>query len=82
MFILQRPQLPKTGWSMPEPAPNPDGEKLLNSAIIEQDYANLPGLSSIERDGPIESATSEPAPAPGIAGPTPVRCNSLQPNAT
>ena len=25
MFILQRPQLPKTGWSMPEPAPDPDG---------------------------------------------------------
>jgi len=27
MFILQRPQLPKTGWSMPEPAPDPDGKK-------------------------------------------------------
>src|ERR1022692_1516248 len=38
MFILQRPQLPKTGWSMPEPAPDPDGKKLLDSAIIEQDY--------------------------------------------
>jgi transposase-like protein len=31
MFILQRPQMPKTGWSMPEPGPNPDGEKLLDS---------------------------------------------------
>jgi hypothetical protein len=44
MFILQRPQLPKTGWSMPEPAPDPDGKKLLDSAIIEQDYDSLPGL--------------------------------------
>jgi len=49
MFILQRPQMPKTGWSMPEPAPNPDGEKLVDSAIIEQDYDSLPGLSGIER---------------------------------
>ena len=47
MFILQRPQLPKTGWSMPEPAPDPDGEKLLDSAIIEL---------------PAESAASEPPP--------------------
>jgi hypothetical protein len=50
MFILKRPQLPKTGWSLPEPAPNPDGEKLLDSAIVERDYADLPGLSGIERD--------------------------------
>ena len=50
MFILQRPQLPKTGWSMPEPAPDPDGNKLLDSAIIEQDYDSLPGLCNIERD--------------------------------
>src|ERR1022692_4776110 len=50
MFILQRPQLPKTGWSMPEPAPDPDGKKLLDSAIIEQDYDSLPGLCNIERD--------------------------------
>jgi hypothetical protein len=60
MFILQRPQLPKTGWSMPEPAPDPDGEKLLDSAIIEQDYANLPGLCNIERD----PETDDPAPSP------------------
>ena len=68
MFILQRPQLPKTGWSMPEPAPDPDGEKLLDSAIIEQDYANLPGLCNIETDDPAEtevpaeSAAYEPPP--------------------
>jgi len=49
-FILQRPQMPKTGWSMPEPAPDPDGEKLLDSAIIEQDYDSLPGLCNLERD--------------------------------
>jgi hypothetical protein len=57
MFILQRPQLPKTGWSMPEPAPDPDGKKLLDSAIIEQDYDSLPGLSNIERDIPREDPT-------------------------
>jgi uncharacterized protein (DUF1778 family) len=55
MFILQRPQLPKTGWSMPEPAPGPDGEKLRDSAITEQDYANLPGLCNIETDDPAET---------------------------
>src|SRR5208337_3785145 len=78
MFILQRPQLPKTGWSMPEPAPDPDGKKLLDSAIIEQDYDSLPGLCNIERDLatddpvptpaeteiPAESATSDPPPPP------------------
>jgi hypothetical protein len=79
MFILQRPQLPKTGWSMPEPAPDPDGEKLLDSAIIEQDYANLPGLCNIEADDPAEtevpaeSAASEPPPP---ADETP--CNTMQ----
>jgi hypothetical protein len=62
MFILQRPQLPKTGWSMPEPAPDPDGEKLLDSAVIEQDYDSLPGLSGIERDDPAETAPPEPPP--------------------
>src|ERR1022692_1321134 len=66
MFILQRPQMPKAGWSMPEPAPNPDSEKLLDSAIIEQDYDSLPGLCNIERDDPVEmeppaeSAASDP----------------------
>jgi len=80
MFILQRPQLPKTGWSMPEPAPNPDGKKLLDSAIIEQDYDSLPGLCNIERDAPeetetpAESATSEPPPAPDGGPP----CNPMQ----
>src|SRR5450755_3709087 len=50
MFILLRPQLPKTGWSMPEPAPTPDSQKLIDSAIIEQDYDSLPGLNDIERE--------------------------------
>jgi hypothetical protein len=27
MFILQRPQLTKTGWTTPEPAPNPRRER-------------------------------------------------------
>jgi hypothetical protein len=79
MFILQRPQIPKTGWSMPEPAPDPDGNKLVDSAIIEQDYDSLPGLSNIERDiqtddpPPADSATSEP---PLTADATP--CNKMQ----
>ena len=54
MFILQRPQAPQVGWSMPEPAPNPDGEKLTDSAVIEQDFDRLPGLYNIERDPPAE----------------------------
>ena len=79
MFILQRPQLPKTGWSMPEPAPDPDGKKLLDSAIIEQDYDSLPGLCNIETNA--ESVTYEPtpppeSPAPPPAGATP--CNQMQ----
>jgi len=87
MFILQRPQLPKTGWSMPEPAPDPDGKKLLDSAIIEQDYDSLPGLCNIEREdpaeeeSPAESATSglppppeSPAPPAQDASP----CNQMQ----
>jgi hypothetical protein len=79
MFILQRPQLPKTGWSMPEPAPDPDGEKLLDSAIIEQDYANLPGLCNIatdepaETEVPVESVASDPPPPADV---TP--CNTMQ----
>ena len=74
MFILQRPQLPKTGWSMPEPAPDPDGNKLLDSAIIEQDYDSLPGLCNIERDiepddpadPPTETSSETEAPAESI----------------
>jgi hypothetical protein len=62
MFILQRPQLPKKGWSMPEPAPNPDGNKLLDSAIIEQDYDSLPGLCNIERD--FQNEAENPAEPP------------------
>jgi hypothetical protein len=83
MFILQRPQLPKTGWSMPEPAPDPDGEKLLDSAIIEKDYDSLPGLHGIHRypdpypdesaPTPADSATSEPPPSPAAT-----ECNTMQ----
>jgi hypothetical protein len=79
VFILQRPQQPKTGWSMPEPAPDPDGKKLLDSAIIEQDYDSLPGLCNIESDEPVEdeepleSTTSDPQP-PAAAPP----CNNTQ----
>ena len=83
MFILQRPQLPKTGWSMPEPAPDPDGNKLLDSAIIEQDYDGLPGLCNIEKDPEneaeepavaAESTTSEPE-SPAAEAP---ECNEMQ----
>ena len=62
MFVLQRPLVPNTGWSMPEPAPDPDGEKLVDSAVI-QDYDRLPGLYNIERDDPAETAPPEPPPA-------------------
>jgi transposase-like protein len=55
MFILQHPQPPKTDWSMPEPAPDPDGNKLLDPAIIEQEYDTPPG--------PVE-ASAEPEPPP------------------
>jgi hypothetical protein len=75
MFILQRPQLPKTGWSMPEPAPDPDGKKLLDSAIIEQDYDSLPGLSAIEREDAAESTAPEPSTAADVAP-----CNAMQHN--
>src|ERR1039457_6325768 len=83
MFILQRPQMPKTGWSMP---PHPDGEKLLDSAIIKQDYDSLPGLCNIERDAPVEmeppaeSAASEPPPPPESPVPPPsdvIPCNTI-----
>ena len=70
---------------MPEPAPDPDGKKLLDSAIIEQDYDSLPGLCNIERDMqtddpvgtpaetevPTESVTSEPPPPPESPLPPP-----------
>jgi len=69
MFILQRPQLPKTGWSMPEPAPDPDGKKLLDSAIIEQDYDSLPGLCNIERDMQTEGPAEAPAETPSETEP-------------
>jgi hypothetical protein len=64
MFVLQRPQLPKVGWAMPEPVPDPDGKKLLDSAIIEQDYASLPGLYNIERDEPPEPPPETPGGPP------------------
>jgi hypothetical protein len=75
MFILQRPQMPKTGWSMPEPSPDPDGKKLLDSAIIEQDYDSLPGLYNIERDEPAETGapaeSAPPEPPPPAESPVP-----------
>ena len=92
MFILQRPQLPKTGWSMPEPAPDPDGNKFLDSAVIEQDYDSLPGLCNIERDFQNEAENpAEPPEEPAFAAesttyqpelpvddpPPPVKCNTM-----
>ena len=92
MFILLRPQLPKTGWSMPEPAPTPDGQKLIDSAIIEQDYDSLPGLQDIERDmqqdvennAPADTGQSPESPAEAPAespipptSPAP-ECNEMQ----
>jgi hypothetical protein len=75
MFILQRPQVPKTGWSMPEPAPDPDGKKLIDSAVIEQDYDGLPGLYNIEKeeeaDAPAEPDPPEPPPAAESPAPPP-----------
>jgi hypothetical protein len=78
-FILQRPQQPNAGWSMPEPAPDPDDNKLLDSAVIEQDYAHLPGLYSIAMDPPMEedahaeSVASDPPPSPDVSP-----CNTVQ----
>jgi hypothetical protein len=68
MFILQRPQLPKKGWCMPEPAPDPDSNKLLDSAILEQDYDSLPGLCNIGRDFPNQAENPAEQPEePAIA---------------
>jgi hypothetical protein len=72
VFILTRPQLPKTGWSMPEPTPDPDGKKLTDSSVMEQDYDGLPGIYGIERDEPTEAEE----PAPQAAGAT--ECNGMQ----
>src|SRR5450755_1915214 len=49
MFILQRPQLPKTGWSMPEPAPAPASEKHHRSALADDDCENHPGPPNVGR---------------------------------
>jgi hypothetical protein len=81
---------------MPEPAPDPDGNKLLDSAIIEQDYNSLPGLCNIERDfetgpedeaepateheSPIESVTSEPSDQPAPPPADAAECNTMQHN--
>jgi hypothetical protein len=54
-FILQPPQMPKVGWSIPEPGPNPNANKLLDSAIKEQDYDSLACLYDIERDDPADA---------------------------
>ncbi len=80
MFILQRPQVPKTGWTMPEPAPNPDGEVLVDSAVIESHYANLPGVYGIERE---EDTPAPPQPEaapdpPAAAPPAETPCNNMQ----
>jgi hypothetical protein len=72
IFILTRPELPKTGWSIPEPSPNPDGIKLTDSAIIEQDYDSLPGIVGLERYGPVEPE----APAAETADVS--ECNGMQ----
>jgi len=61
---------------MPEPAPNPDGEKLLDSAIIEQDYATLPGLSGLSG-----IAGFRPAATSGIPGADPRPRSRMQPDA-
>jgi uncharacterized protein (DUF1778 family) len=92
MFVLQRPQVPKTGWSMPEPTPDPDGKKLVDSAVIEQDYDTLPGLYNIEKDDPAEtppetetpaeSAASEPPPPAESPVPPPLGCNRMLRNVT
>jgi len=50
MFILTRPVAPKTGWTMPEPAPPPDSEEILDSSLIESGFAQLPCLCGIERE--------------------------------
>jgi hypothetical protein len=83
VFILQRPQLPKTGWTMPEPAPYPDGEKLVDSAIIERDYDGLPGLCNIERDPEPEPSETETAAESNASEPPPpaddgAECNAMQ----
>ena len=62
---------------MPEPAPNPDGEKLLDSAIIEQDYDSLPGLYSIEKDDPQAAANANERE--GMPGYTNRHGHGLQP---
>jgi hypothetical protein len=76
VFILTRPQLPKTGWSMPEPTPDPDGKKLTDSSVIEQDYDGLPGIYGIERDEPPEFEEPVPSPAPKAARAT--ECDEMQ----
>ena len=76
VFILTRPQLPKKGWSMPEPTPDPDGNKLTDSAVIEQDYDGLPGIYGMERDAPTEAGEPAPSPAPQAAGTT--ECDEMQ----
>src|ERR1022692_2765375 len=81
------PRCPRPAGPMPEPAPDPDGKKLLDSAIIEQDYDSLPGLCNIERDDPVEmetpteSAASEPPPPPELPVQPPsdvTPCNQMQ----
>jgi hypothetical protein len=47
MFVLNRSQNPGTGWCMPERHPEPEGQTLTDSAVLEKEanrLANLEGL--------------------------------------
>ena len=69
MFILQRPHLPKAGWALPEPLPEPNRDTLVNSALIEKNCDLLAYLDGVPE---------EEIPAPPMqqdASP----CNEMQP---
>jgi hypothetical protein len=89
MFILQRPQLPKTGWSMPEPAPDPDGRN--SSTRPSSNRTTIACRASVTSKGrprrrpPKKNPPpNQPLPnptAPGIARPPPddrSPCNQMQ----
>ena len=89
MFVLQRPEAPKTGWSLPEPVPEPGPDQLLDSVAAEQDCGRLPALCNLDRDDPtaadapaeasnsIESPAGSPAPEPPPP-PDATGCNPMQ----
>jgi hypothetical protein len=56
---------------------DPDGKKLLDSAIIEQDYDSLPSLYSIERDDPPEAPQETESPAESDCF-QPLSCNAMR----